>query len=323
MQASFILIYDDSLETKMPTNLVRGFFATLGYQINHINILDSDFLEQDLIELIEDKSVIITPFCDEECLQKIKNVLCEQICPEIYQKCEFGYMATNAEKTCFIINRELDENIYPALLKESMNARSVVQQGANYKLFGYDLENVVKIAQGISNIFGTNFAYNYDCGDMLLHFDDDNSQNQKNVEQALYNSFGDRIYVDDNISLLSALTDIMAVQKRRLLILDYAGCDFLKNGLVKLCEQGLVEFLEKREFKSLDKARQYILDKKFDLLAVISKINDNLVLALIDEIKSQNVQISLNNLQKYGTTGVLYRILYILMEKFRKTPWQF
>lgn len=101
----------------------------------------------------------------------------------------------------------------------------------------------------------------------------------------------------------------------------YAGCDFLKTGLDNFVSKGIVEFLEKREFKNLDKARQYIFDNKFDILMVVSRNSEGFVLAFIDEIKSKNVQISFKSFQKYGVKGLFYLILYNILEKFRKNTW--
>lgn len=323
MIASFIIICEKLENAQMPNSLTLGFFATLGYQINHISVLNRDFLEQDLVQILTDKNIIITPFDAEDCLQKIKLAVQNTLDLNSYQKRDFGYIAEDEGKVCFVINRGLGEDIYPALSCEALNGRIAVNNGKNYKLFGFDLAEIIEKAKGIANVFGANFSYNYDCGDILLHYDSATSENLEQVEQVLYQTFANRIYVEENLTLLNTLRELLSVQRRRLLILDYADCDFLKSGLCDCIKNGQIEFLERKEFKNLDKARKYLTDKNFDVLLIISKNANGLDLAFINENESQNLQIPFKNLQKYGTKGLFYHILYKILEKFKKNTWNF
>lgn len=304
----------------MPQDFNLGIFATMGYQINNIMLLSRDFLEQDLMEILGDKSFILAPFDDENCLQKIKSVISYSISPEKYQRYEFGYFAENQDKFCYIINKNLGD-IENAIYRAKNT--QFASNSRHYKLFCDNLSEIVGKVKGIANVFGINFAYYYDCGDILLHFDSNSNENLLQAEQVLYQTFGENIYIDKNISLASALQEILTVQNKRLLILDYANYDFLQDGLRECVKCGLVQFLIKKEFKNLDKARQYILGKKFDVLLVISAVGDMTNLAFINENESKNVQISYKNLQKYGEKGLFYNFLYTIIKKFKKNTWNF
>ena len=320
MKTSFIVICDDLNNVKMPITPVVGFFTILGYQIDNIKLFTIDFLEQEIINEMTSKSIIYVPFNNQDCLERVKSVLDAYLQTAIYTRKEFGYIAQNSDKTCFIINKELGDGLVDALYDEKSRGGLPVNKGLNFKLFiEGNFAEIINISECIADNFGTNFSYCYDCGDLLLHFDSTSESSQ--LEQKIYFAFGDKIYIGDSISLDEALQELMTVQRRRLLILDYAECDFLKTGFVNFISNGIVEFLEKREFKNLDKARQYISDKNFDILMVVSRNSEGYLLAFIDEIKSKNVQISFKSFQKYGVKGLFYLILYNILEKFRKNTW--
>ncbi len=321
MKTSFIVICDDLNNVKMPITPVVGFFAILGYQMDNIKLITTDFLEQQLTELMMDKSVIFVPFDNQECLARVKSVLDTYVQATVYTRREFGYIAQNSDKICFIINIGLGDGVVDALRSENDRGNLPANGGVNFKLFVEEgVSEIINISECLSDSVGADFTYNYDCGDMLLHFGCDSGESSL-IEQQVYSALGDKIYIDDSISIDEALLELMTVQRRRLLILDYAGCDFLKTGLDNFVSKGIVEFLEKREFKNLDKARQYIFDNKFDILMVVSRNSEGFVLAFIDEIKSKNVQISFKSFQKYGVKGLFYLILYNILEKFRKNTW--
>lgn len=320
MKTSFIIICDDLNNVKMPITPVMGFFTCLGYQINNITLLCSDFLETELMAKFCDNNIIFAPFDDENCLTHIKSTIDKTAPLVTYSRKEFGYVASSSNKRNYILNKGLTTTILP-MLKTELGDSLDNRFSCNYKIFDLNYTQCISIANSIAQKLGVNFCYFYDCGDLLLHFDHTEENTISQIDQTIYQALGNKIYIDSNISLYNALEELMTVQRRRLLILDYAGCDFLKNGVESLIKSRNIEFLEKREFKNLDKARQYIFDNNFDILLVISRNSEGYVLAFIDEIKSKNVQISFKSFQKYGRNGAFYLFLYNILEKFRKNTW--
>jgi len=318
VKTSFIVICDDLDNVKMPITQVVGFFATLGYQIDNINIIYRPVIKNCIYSILSDKCIILTPFDDEECLKCIKSAVDRIIAPREYQYHKFGYIAKGEDKICYIINQQLGNNI-ANLLKDSTSLfLDSTKKFLNIKAFSFECGEIISIANSIADNFHTNFSYDINNGDILLHFDSSVFANLEQVERNVYLALGDYIYIDRLISLPDALVELLTVQRKKLAILDKTEFQYFKSGCQIFSNSKTIEILEHKN-KLDNKSKYKILGQGYGVLLIISQNDYGINLEFFDEFCDKNIQISFKSLQKYNRIGCFNMILYKILEKFKKS----
>ena len=320
MIANFLVICDDYNNIKMPITPVMGVFAIFGLNFDGVSVLDSSFDTTKLSQLVSKTTILTVSFGDEDALVKVKAAVDAAISPQNYTRTQYGYWAQAGGQSCYILNADFGQGIVDKLQASSEDFLQPDLESINIKLFSYDLQQILDTIARDVLVGNVNFAYHFDKGDILLHFDSTDTEILSNIEQKLYQHFGDKIYIESSSDLVDAILELLRVQRRRLLVQDYTPSRLFEG---QLGEQGCgqIEFLHNRDFKNLDKARDYIHSQNFDILTIITQNSEGLILAFIDETKCKNALLPFKSFQKYGQKGAFYLILYKIFEKFRKNTW--
>lgn len=320
MIANFLVICDDFNDIKIPVTPVMGVFAIWGYGFDGVRMVDSNISVTKLSKFISKTTVLAVSFSDEDALVKVKSAVDAVISPQSYARMPYGYFAKNETVACFILNIDFRAGLVDKIVKSESLSEIGTNSSKNIKLFSYDLPKILDTIEQELSVGNVNFAYHFDRGDILLHFDSPDNLILEQIEQKLYQHFGDNIYIDSPSSLVDALIELLNVQRRRLLVQDYTPSRLFESQMRERGD-GQIEFLHNRDFKSLDKAREYLRSQNFDILTIISQNAEGLILAFIDETKCKNALLPFKNFQKYGQNGAFYLILYKIFEKFRKNTW--
>ncbi len=217
MKINLLVLSQSLKEVKMPITQVIGLFTSLGYNVEHVNLLDYDFSLYSLQNLTKENLVVLAPFGEEECLEKIRAVFDDSYSGD-YCQIFGGYVVGNLAKFGVVFDNRIGDfssNEFRESLSEHIKPNGLVV----FKLFTLNEDEVIGIAKGLGAAFGAEVAYSCLDGDMTLSFVSKNG-NVSAIDAQSYAQFGDMIYCEDILSLDEALQEILGLVKMGVKVYD-------------------------------------------------------------------------------------------------------
>ena len=321
MKINLIVLTPNLNYVEMPITNVIGLFTSLGYQFNGVNLLDYDFYDDAMESLVGNFFIVVAPFDNEGCLEKIRKTFDKVYTPPYQQFC-YGYFIGNATKFGIILDKSLIQDFNTDIAYRQLSKLIEFTKTFNLKLFSLNPNEIIPVAERLSDDYQCDFAYFFKEGDMLLSFTEKSkdSGTALSLEQQVYRTFGNFIYNDKLMNIPDTLAEIMEVQKKKVVIVDNTTgkvfVPILQNyHLNNICfDNGIFS-------PKMDKFLSNLEKKSIDLCLIITEGNDGFNFTFYSLTNCKTEFFAYKSIQKSSKNTLLNFILYNILQKIHKNTW--
>ena len=283
---SSLIIFNDyflNIKDEIKFILLRKF-TSIGLKFTNVNLVNFEIEPKDLLNLFQDNTIIVVPFDNEEVLQKVKTAT-DVYFDNSYIKQDFGYVSIKGNKHCCIVDTtisNLDNAINYTNLKSIFNAENTFC----VKLYGLSKNDVLNSIKPVLNSEKFDYTYYNEFDDLLFSFI--NTTNDKyifeNFKRDFYSLLGDYIYIDEPLSLMQSLTDLLQIRQLNFSIIDNVTKGYLDQLFNKYCYPFFTSFniaVNEDKIKLLQ-------ENNLNFITLLNQTNNGIELIIIDEIEQHH-----------------------------------
>ncbi|MBO5102617.1 MAG: hypothetical protein J6C13_00825 [Clostridia bacterium] len=319
MESSLIIIDKFYAEKDLPIQLLLKKFTSVGCKFDCVHLVNFDIDSNTLIKLFNKNTIIAVPFSETATLHFIKLATDQYFAPH-YDTCFFGYTICNGINKCCIVDSTLN-NLEEALDYNLLQKIFNTENSFCFKFFGATKSKIIDTINSIQSSQMFDLTCYDEFGDIQVCFipKTDNQMLIEEFKRQLFEILGNFIYVDEPLTLSQCFAHLLNLRKIKLGYQDnYTSGEFEKFIVNIPNNRQYCINLVNEEFSSLEATKKYMFDNNFDMLLLITPIQQGSRITILNEVSEKIFDFvatnDLNFNRKYTCNLAIAKIL----QKLRK-----